>query len=82
MRLLYGEGVIVAILAPVVAYLVGIISITQMLFLSIALFGLWTIASAFLFARGRERLYYFAWGLVIGSISTAFVIHATQEVAL
>ncbi|MDG6994454.1 MAG: hypothetical protein JRN52_00910 [Nitrososphaerota archaeon] len=82
MRLVYGEGAIVAILAPVVVYLVGIISVTQMLFLSIVLFGLWTIASAILFASGREKLYYFAWGLVIASVSTAFVIQLAYSAAL
>lgn len=82
MRLAYGEGVVIAILAPVVVYLIGIIDLTQLLFFTFALFGVWTMVSAFLLVSERERLYYFEWGLVIAAVSTALVIPLAYATAL
>ena len=82
MRLAYGEGALIAILAPVVVYLFGIINLTQMLFFAFALFGIWTMLSAFLIVTEREKQYYFEWGLVITAVSTALIIPLPYATAL
>ncbi len=82
MKLAYGEGIVIVILAPVVVYLIGLVNLSQMFFLIFALFGIWTIASAFLLSRGNERLYYLEWGIVIAALSTAFIIALAYSAAL
>jgi hypothetical protein len=75
MRLAYGEGVIIALLAPFVVYLFGKISILQTLFSVFALLGIWTLVSAFLLMAVKERIYYLSWGLILLGISSAFIVH-------
>lgn len=84
MRLAYGEGVIFSILVPFVLYLFGIgrITILETLFSVFALIGLWTIISAFLLMGQLDRIYYLSWGLVILSISSAFIVHLQYAIGL
>jgi len=84
MRLAYGEGVLVAILVPFIVYLLGIgrFTLPETLFSVFALVGLWTVISAFVLMRERDRVYYFTWGLIILSISSAFVVHIQYAIAL
>lgn len=84
MRLAYGEGVLVAILVPFIVYLLGIgkFTILETLFSVFALVGLWTIISAFVLMRERDRVYFFTWGLIVLSISSAFVVHIQYSIAL
>jgi hypothetical protein len=73
MKLAYGEGVLVAILAPFVVYLFGKINLSETFFLIFALLGIWTLVSAFTILVGHERFFYIAWGLILVSFSTVFV---------
>jgi len=82
MRLAYGEGAIIAILAPFVVYLFGKITILQTFFAVFALFGLWTLISAFLLMAAKDRIFYITWGLIALSISSAFIIHIEYAIAL
>ena len=84
MRLAYGEGLVLAILAPFVVYLLGIgrITLFETLFSVFALIGIWTILSAFLLVSFSERIYYVTWGLVILSVSSAFIVHIQYAIAL
>ncbi len=82
MRLAYGEGAIIAILAPFIVYLFGKITLLQTFFSVFALFGLWTIISAFMLMRTKERIFYITWGLIALSISSAFVVHIQYAIAL
>lgn len=84
MRLAYGEGVIIAILAPIIVFLLGIGKITplQTLFLIFLLFGLWTLIAAFTLMAQKDRIYYFTWGLILASISSAFITHIQYAIAL
>jgi hypothetical protein len=82
LKLAYGEGIIVAVLAPIVIFLFGKISILQTFFSVFALIGLWTLVSAYLFSTTRERMYYVSWGLIVLAISSAFVIHIQYAIAL
>ena len=84
MRLAYGEGLVLAILAPFVLYLLGIgrITLLETLFSVFALIGIWTILSAFLLVSFSERIYYVTWGLVILSVSSAFIVHIQYAIAL
>ncbi len=82
MRLAYGEGIIVAILAPLVVLLFGKITVLQTFFAVFLLVGLWTLVSAFLLMALRVRMYYVAWGLILSSVSSAFIIHIQYAIAL
>lgn len=84
MRLAYGEGVIVAILAPIIVFLFGIGKITplQTAFLVFLLLGVWTLIAAFALMAQKDRIYYFTWGLILASISSAFITHIQYAIAL
>ena len=82
MRLAYGEGAIIAILAPFIIYLFGKITLLQTFFSVFALFGLWTIISAFTLMREKDRIFYITWGLIALSFSSAFVVHIQYAIAL
>ena len=73
MRLAYGEGIILAVLAPFVVYLFSKITIFETLFSVFALVGMWTLISAFILMGERERIFYLTWGLIVLSISSAFI---------
>jgi hypothetical protein len=51
-------------------------------FLSILLLGIWTMISSFVLVAKQEFRVYLAWGVVIASISTFFLIAATYAVAI
>jgi hypothetical protein len=82
MRLAYGEGVIVAILAPFIVLLFGKITVLQTFFAVFLLVGLWTLVSAFLLMALKDRIYYITWGLILSSFSSTFIIHIQYAVAL
>jgi hypothetical protein len=82
MRLAYGEGVIIAVLAPLVVLLIGKITVLQSLFAIFALMGLWTLVSAFILMAEKERMYYLAWGLILASFSSAFIAPLQYAAAL
>jgi hypothetical protein len=81
MRFLYGEGVIVAILASLVLLLVGVITPLQTLFLGGVLFGLWTVAFAIIWAAANQKLFYFGWGIIVAALATIAEIPARLSVA-
>jgi hypothetical protein len=81
MKFLYGEGVIVAILAPPVLWLVGVISPLQTVFLAGVLFGLWTVVFAIVWAATSQKLFYFGWGIVVAALATMAEIPARLSVA-
>ena len=56
MKLAYGEGVLVAILAPFVVYLFGKINLCETFFLIFALLGIWTLVSAFTILVGSREI--------------------------
>ncbi len=78
----YGEGIVVAILLPFILLLFGIIKLPDTLFLVLLLFGVWTIVSAFTFARYEERNFFLTWGLIISCTSTIFVIYIGYAIGL
>lgn len=82
MRIAYGEGVVVVLLASFVFYFLGIVSITHAAFLSILLLGIWTLIASFALVTKEELKVYFAWGLVIASISTFLVISIRYAIAI
>ncbi|HYB04040.1 MAG TPA: hypothetical protein VED17_06240 [Nitrososphaerales archaeon] len=82
MRLAYGEGVIVAILAPFIVLLFGKITVLQTFFAVFLLLGLWTLVSAFLLMALKDRIYYITWGMILSCLSTAFIIHIQYAIAL
>jgi hypothetical protein len=82
MKIAYGEGMILAILVPVVIYLLGVLSLPRTFFLFFVLAGAWTIVSAFAFGKNAERILYVAWGLILASLSSYFVIQLQYAVAL
>ncbi len=82
MKLAYGEGVLVAILAPFVVLLFGKINLFETFFLIFALLGVWTLVSAFTLAIAHDRFFYVAWGLILASFSSAFITRIQYAVAL
>ena len=82
MRLAYGEGALVAILAPIIAALFGLITVYETFFLIFLLFGAWTILSSFIFVVQNQRIYYLSWGLVLACISSAFITKIQYALAL
>ncbi len=80
--LLYGEGSAIAIIAPFVALLLGVLTIRSTLFLSLLLFGLWTVAYALAFADSTQRFYYVSWGLILMVISSVFMTALNYTAAL
>jgi hypothetical protein len=82
LKLAYGEGVILAVLAPVVVLLLGVLTLSQTVFLIFLLAGVWTIVSAFAFGKSSERMFYIAWGLVLASIASFFVLKLQYAVAI
>jgi uncharacterized membrane protein YhaH (DUF805 family) len=82
MRLAYGEGVLVAILAPFVIYLIGKINLSETFFLIFALLGVWTLVSAFTLVTEHDRFLYIAWGLILASFSSVFITLIQYAVAL
>jgi FtsH-binding integral membrane protein len=82
MRLLYGEGVLVAVLAPLVLLLVGAINPLQTLFLGGVLFGLWTVAFAIAWAGAGQKIYYLGWGIVVAALATIAEIPVRYSLAI
>jgi uncharacterized membrane protein len=82
MKLAYGEGALVAILAPFVVYLFGKINLPETFFLIFALLGVWTLVSAFAIVTAKEKFPFIAWGLVLASFSSAFITRIQYAVAL
>jgi hypothetical protein len=82
MRLAYYEGVLVAILAPIVIYLFGKIDLLETSFLVFLLLGVWTLVSAFAMMSGHARMYYIVWGLILASFSSIFIIRIQYALAL
>lgn len=82
MKLFYYEGVVVSLVVPFIAYFLGLIRLRPTLFLSLAFFGIWTIIAAILMASRGQRTYYLAWGMIIASLSTVFVIPAQYTIVL
>jgi hypothetical protein len=81
-RLAYGEGVIIAILAPFVILLFGKITVLQTFFSVFFLVGVWTLLSAFMLMKEKDRIFYVTWGLILASISSAFITHVQYAIAL
>ena len=84
MRLAYYEGVLVAILAPIVVYLFGFgkIDLLETSFLVFLFLGVWTLVSVFTLMFGRARMYYIVWGLILASFSSIFIIRIQYALAL
>jgi 4-amino-4-deoxy-L-arabinose transferase-like glycosyltransferase len=83
LRLLYGEGALIAILAPIVVFLLGLIgSVFNMFFLIFILLGAWTLFYSFLFLDQNQRMYYLSWGLILAGISAAFITRIQYAIAL
>jgi hypothetical protein len=82
MRIAYGEGIVVAILLPVVLFLFGLVRIYFSLFLIVLLFGLWTIVASFLLVRREELRPYLTWGLILSCASSIFVISLAYAIAI
>ena len=78
----YGEGSVVAVLIPIVIWLVRIIDLPEAISLALALFGLWTIIFSVTMSETGEKVYYFGWGIAALSFSTAFVIPIYYSIAI
>ena len=79
MRVSLGAGVILATLLSLALYLFGILSATQAAGAFLLLNGIWILAFGVSLARGRDRLYYSGWGVIMASLST-FVVLPLQYV--
>ncbi len=73
---------VVVLLVPFVFYFLRLISISNAVFLSILLLGIWTMVSSFVLVLRQELRVYLAWGVVIASISSFFAVAATYAVAI
>ena len=82
MRLAYWEGILLAILAPVIAALFQLVTVFQAFFLIFLLMGAWTVLSSFILMGQNERIYYLSWGLVLACVSSAFITRLQYSVAL
>ncbi len=74
MRVSLGAGVILATLLSLALYLFGILSATQAAAAFLLLNGVWILVFGASLARGRDRLYYSGWGVVMASLSTFAVL--------
>ena len=74
MRIAYGEGIVVAVLLPIVLYVFHVVSFYYALFLVVLLFGLWTVVSSFLLVGREELRVYLVWGVILSCASSIFVI--------
>ena len=81
-RIAYGEGVVIALLLPLVFFLIGLTNLYFALFLIVLLLGLWTIVSSFLLARREELKVYLTWGLILSCASSIFVVSIAYAIAL
>ena len=79
MRVSLGVGVILATLLSLALYLFGILSATQAAAAFLLLNGIWILVFGVSLARGRERLYYSGWGVVMASLSS-FAVFPLQYV--
>jgi hypothetical protein len=74
MRVSLGVGVILATLLSLALYLFGILSATQAAAAFLLLNGIWILVFGVSLARGRDRLYYSGWGVVMASLATFAVL--------
>lgn len=74
MRVSLGAGVILATLLSLALYLFGILSATQAAAAFLLLNGIWILVFGVSLARGRDRLYYSGWGVVMASLATFAVL--------
>jgi len=79
MRVSLGVGVILATLLSLALYLFGILSATQAAAAFLLINGIWILVFGVSLARGRERLYYSGWGVVMASLSS-FAVFPLQYV--
>ncbi len=75
-------GAVVAVLLSVAVGLLGSLSFQETLSLLLLLFGMWTIAAAFIVVDRKDRSYYSAWGVVIAALSLAYLIPIQYELGL
>ena len=74
MKVSLGAGVILATLLSLALYLFGILSATQAAAAFLLLNGIWILVFGVSLARGRDRLYYSGWGVVMASLSSFAVL--------
>lgn len=82
MRISYGAGVVVIILAPFVLFFIAALDIDQTLFLILLLFGCWTVAESFALPNGVDRKMYFVSGVILAFASPSFIIPFSYGIAL
>ena len=80
MRISLGAGIIVAILAPFVVYFLRFQSVYLTFFEIFLLLGAWIIISSSFFPQ--ERTMYLIVGILLGVISSVFIIPITYAAAL
>ncbi|MHB1909380.1 MAG: hypothetical protein ACYCQJ_11000 [Nitrososphaerales archaeon] len=80
MKISFGAGVIVAILAPLVIYFLGLESIFYALFEVLLLAGLWLLISSYNIPKD-DRMMYVVVGLIIAPMSLVFVVPITYAIA-
>ena len=80
MRISVGAGVLVAILAPLVIYFLGLESIFYALFEILLLVGEWLVISSYNVPQD-ERMMHLVVGLVVAPISLVFVAPITYAIA-
>ena len=80
MRISVGAGVLVAILAPLVIYFLGLESIFYALFEILLLVGAWLVISSYNVPQD-ERMMHLVVGLVVAPISLVFVVPITYAIA-
>lgn len=80
MRISVGAGVLVAILAPLVIYFLGLESIFYALFEILLLVGAWLVISSYNVPQD-ERMMHLVVGLVVAPISLVFVAPITYAIA-
>ena len=80
LKISFGAGVIVAILAPLVIYFLGLESIFYALFEVFLLVGLWLLISSYNIPKD-DRMMYVVVGLIIAPMSLVFVVPITYAIA-
>ena len=83
MRMDYLSGMVVAVLLSVALGLFGEVDVYGVIALTLLLWGVWTLVSAFAIFETSERTYYSSWGVVLAVLSTFdFVKNLSYTIAL
>lgn len=82
MKNIFGLGVIVVALIAIILALLSILTPWGAVATFLFMFGAWSVVSGLVVVDRKDLYYYVGWGLVVASLSTAYIIPLQYSIAM